>query len=59
MGAALVARSEALFRVALGRLGEVLGDALAPAHNLFGLLAVVLECGLQILRIHLVQSAIE
>ena len=53
MGDALVARSNALF-VALRRLGEMLREALAPAHNLFRLLAVVLEGGLQVLRIHLV-----
>ena len=47
-------RSGALFGVALRRLGEMLSDALAPAYNLFGLLAVVLEGGLQVLRIDLV-----
>jgi hypothetical protein len=53
VGRALMARSDALFGIGLRRLGEMLGNALAPAHDLFGLLAVVLEGGLQILRIDL------
>ena len=48
-----MARSDALFGVGLRRLGEMLRDGLAPAHNLFGLLALVLDGGLQVLRIHL------
>jgi hypothetical protein len=50
---ALVARPDTLFGVRFRSLGEMLSDALAPTDNLLGLLAVVLEGGLQVLRIYL------
>jgi hypothetical protein len=50
----LVACASSLFRVGLGGLGEMLGDALTALDDFFGLVPTLLEGSLKILRIDLV-----